>query len=89
MSRINDLPATQPPAPPPGPRRAALENGSSQRTTETVHLSSAAQKALEEAVESPGETNREAMSGDGQAKRLLAKQEAAKEAEEARIHVLA
>lgn len=59
-----------------------------------VQLSSAAQAALRETVETPAQTAKEAGSGDMQAKRLLAKQEAAKEAaaqEEARNtkHVVA
>ena len=47
---------------------------------EKVQLSSAAQAALRESVETPAQTAKEASSGDVQAKRLLAKQEAAKEA---------
>jgi hypothetical protein len=59
-----------------------------------VQLSSAAQAALREAVETPAQTAKEAGSGDMQAKRMLAKQEAAKEAaaqEEAKnaTHVVA
>ena len=45
-----------------------------------VELSSAAQAALRESVETPAQTAKEAGSGDMQAKRLLAKEEAAKEA---------
>jgi hypothetical protein len=45
----------------------------------TVQLSSAAQAALREAMETPVQTAKEAGSGDAQAKRLLAS-EAAKEA---------
>jgi hypothetical protein len=45
-----------------------------------VQLSSAAQAALRETVETPAQTAKEASSGDAQAKRLLAKEEAAKEA---------
>ena len=45
-----------------------------------VQLSSAAQAALREAVETPAQTAKEAGSGDNQAKQLLAKEEAAKEA---------
>jgi len=45
-----------------------------------VQLSSAAQAALREAVETPAQTAKEAASGDAQAKRLLATEEAAKEA---------
>jgi len=48
--------------------------------TDTVHLSSAAQAkvaALSESVENPGQTAKEAASGDRQAQRLLAKETAA------------
>ncbi len=45
-----------------------------------VQLSSAAQAALREVVETPAQTAKEAGSGDMLAKRLLAKQEASKEA---------
>ena len=59
-----------------------------------VQLSSAAQAALREAVETPAQTAKEAGSGDMQARRMLAKQEASKEAaaqEEAKnaTHVVA
>jgi hypothetical protein len=47
--------------------------------TDSVQLSSAAQAALREAVETPAQTAKEVGTGDLQAKRLLAKQEAAKE----------
>jgi hypothetical protein len=45
-----------------------------------VQLSSSAQAALRESVETPAQTAKEAGSGDMQARRLLAKEEAAKEA---------
>jgi len=45
-----------------------------------VQLSATAQAALRETVETPDQTAKEAGSGDVHAKRLLAKQEAAKEA---------
>jgi hypothetical protein len=48
--------------------------------SDTVQLSSAAQAALREALETPAQTAKEAGTGDLQAKRLLAKEEAAKEA---------
>jgi hypothetical protein len=59
-----------------------------------VQLSSAAQAALRETVETPAQTAKEAGSGDMQARRMLAKQEASKEAaaqEEAKTttHVVA
>jgi len=45
-----------------------------------VQLSSAAEAALRETVETPAQTAKEAGSGDTQAKLLLAKEELAKEA---------
>ena len=48
--------------------------------SETVQLSSAAQAALHEMLESPAQTAREAGTGDLQAKRLLLKEQAAKAA---------
>lgn len=45
---------------------------------DTVQLSSAAQAALQEAMETPAQSAKEAGAGDLQAKRLVAKQAAAK-----------
>lgn len=47
-------------------------------TTDTVKLSNAALVAAQEATETPTQTAKEAMSGDWQAQRLLAKEAAAK-----------
>jgi hypothetical protein len=44
---------------------------------DTVQISTAAQAALKEAVENPAQTAKEALGGDRQAQRLLAKEEAA------------
>ncbi len=49
-------------------------------TTDTVQISSAAKAALAEATETSAQTAKEARSGDIQAKKLLAKEEAAKAA---------
>ena len=48
---------------------------------DTVQLSSAAQKALQEATETQAQTAKEAGKGDMQAKRLLAKEANTKEVE--------
>ncbi len=56
---------------------------------DTVQLSSAAQAALREATETPAETAKEANAGDNQAKRLQAKEAAAKHAMENSKHVVA
>jgi hypothetical protein len=45
---------------------------------DTVHVSTAAKAALQEATETPAQTAKEAQSGDKQAQRLLAKEKAAK-----------
>jgi hypothetical protein len=58
--------------------------------TDTVHLSSAAQAALQEATETQAQTAKEARGGDGQAVRLLARETAAKAGEAAKpTHVVA
>lgn len=54
-------------------REKAPESRSASAPTDTVQLSSAAQAALREAMETPAQTAKEAGSGDAQAKRLLAK----------------
>ncbi|GEM_PF-4543331 len=45
---------------------------------DSVHVSTAAQKMQQEATETAAQTAMEAAKGDGQAKRLLAKEDAAK-----------
>ncbi len=49
-----------------------------QPTTDTVKISNAALTFAQEAMETPVQTRKEAMSGDTQAQRLLAKETAAK-----------
>jgi hypothetical protein len=56
---------------------------------DTVQLSSAAQAALREALETPAQTAKEAGTGDMQAKRLLAKEAAAKAEGASTKHVVA
>jgi hypothetical protein len=46
-------------------------------STDTVQISSAAQTALQEVLEAPAQTAKEARSGDHQAQRLLAREAAA------------
>jgi hypothetical protein len=57
--------------------------------SETVQLSSAAQAALQEAVETQAQTAKEAGKGDLQAKRLLAKETAAQQEYTSTTHVVA
>ena len=61
-------------------RPAQTKTQSAAPDTDTVHLSGAAQArlaAMQEAMESPAQTMKEASGGDRQAQRLLAKEEAA------------
>lgn len=51
----------------------------------TVQISSAGKAALQEATETPAQTEKEAHSGDVQAQRLLAKEAAADEATESSL----
>jgi hypothetical protein len=43
-------------------------------STDTVHITSAAQAGLQESIETPAQTAKEASGGDHQAQRLLAKE---------------
>lgn len=61
-------------------REKAPEPRSQPVPKDKVQLSDAAQSALREASETQAQTAKEAGSGDNQARRLLAKEEAAKEA---------
>lgn len=83
--------ATQPqPAPQPTDVRAkAREPRPQPGPSDTVQLSSAAQAALREAMETPAQTAKEAGAGDVQAKRLLAKEAAAKAESAPSKHVVA
>jgi hypothetical protein len=82
---------TQPqPAPQPTDVRAkAPEPRPQPAPSDTVQLSSAAQAALREAMETPAQTAKEAGTGDAQAKRLLAKEAAAKAESAPSKHVVA
>lgn len=53
---------------------------------DTVQISSAAQQALQEATETAAQTAKEANGGDLQAKRLLAKEEVAKAAQQPSVN---
>ena len=63
--------------PKPAPAQAP---STSPAATDTVQISNAA-RALQEAIETPSQTAREASRGDRQAQRLLAKEAAANKAE--------
>lgn len=57
-------------------------SNTSTTTTDTVSISSAAKAALQEATETQAQTIKEAQSGNLQAQRLLAKEEAAQKAQQ-------
>jgi hypothetical protein len=78
------------PAPQPTDARAkTTETRPQPAQSDTVQLSSAAQAALREAMETPAQTAKEAGTGDAQAKRLLAKEAAAKAESAPSKHVVA
>jgi hypothetical protein len=69
--------ATQAPSP---AKTATISQKSTQPQTspaDTIQISSAAQTALQEVLEAPAQTAKEARSGDHQAQRLLAREAAA------------
>ena len=82
VSAIQAQTAVQPPV----ARQKAPESKPQTPITDTVHIStaarvtsavvSAAQAALQEAIETPAQTTKEAGAGDLQARRLLAKETA-------------
>jgi len=69
---------TQPATQPADVRPRAPATPPQSVPTDTVQLSSAAQAALQEALETPAQTAKEASTGDPQARRLLAREAAAK-----------
>jgi len=75
---VGNVASTQPVTPPAGapPRVPAPVPQSVPQ--DTVELSSAAQAALQESLETPAQTTKEAGAGDPDARRLLAKEAAAK-----------
>lgn len=60
------------------PLKANMPSSSTSVPADKVTLSSAAQSMMKELSETPAQTQREASSGDLQAKRLLAKEAAAR-----------
>ena len=89
-SPLPAVPTTPPPATPKGSDGQQAPAATGSVPQDIVQLSSAAQAALREATETPAQTAKEASHGDIQAKHLLAKQAAAKEAAaQPSIHVIA
>ena len=66
----------------PAQKSAQSQTPSNSTPTDTVQISSAARAAIQEATETQTQTTREAQNGDLQAQRLLAKEAAAKKAEQ-------
>ncbi len=72
VAQAQPQPVEQPATPPP--KTAASKT--QQTPTDTVQVSTAAKAILQEVQETHAQTVKEANSGDGQAKRLLAKEAA-------------
>jgi hypothetical protein len=93
VGNVTQVQAAQAVPQPQDARAKAPESRPQPVPQDSVQLSSAAQSALRESMETPAQTAKEAGSGDMQAKRLLAKEEAAKEsaaqAEAKHTHVVA
>jgi len=77
-SPVGAVSQAQPAAQPADARPKAPAPQPQSAPTDTVQLSSAAQAALQEALETPAQTAKEAGAGDPQAKRLLVRKAAAK-----------
>lgn len=75
---VGSVTQIQPAAQPADARAKAPAPTAQPVPSDTVQLSNAAQAALREALETPAQTAKEAGAGDIQAKRLLAKEAAAK-----------
>jgi hypothetical protein len=84
---VRQVQATPQPADVKG--KAPPESKSQRVPKDSVQLSSAAQAALQEAMETPAQTAKEAGKGDAQAKRLLAREAAAKAETVQTKHVVA
>ncbi len=89
MSDVSGIKATAPPAAQPTQSKPATEKSTNPSSapppSEKVQLSRAAQTALQESLETPAQTAKEAGTGDMQAKRMLAKEAAAKGAGSSKV----
>jgi hypothetical protein len=85
-AQIKSTAASANPTPPPTnaavstPKPAAPQAPASQAVADTVQISNAA-RALQEAIETPAQTAKEASRGDRQAQKLLAREAAAHKTE--------
>ena len=87
LAQINSTAASANPTPPPTnaavstPKTGATQvPAASQAITDTVQISNAA-RAIQEAIETPAQTAKEASNGDRQAQKLLAREAAAHKTE--------
>jgi len=86
VSSIGNAPAVRPasqPAAQPSAKPAPLAQTppaakSQPNPSDTVQISNAARQALQETIETPAQTSKEAAGGDAQARRLLAREAAHK-----------
>jgi hypothetical protein len=79
VPQANSTPASAAQAPSPAKPATLTQKSTNPQASsaDTVQISAAAQTALQEALEVPAQTAREARSGDLQAQRLLAREAAA------------
>ncbi len=80
ITNVSATNTAQPPAPSKSVNGKLAQKVPQQAPTDNVQISSAGQSALKEASETLAQTTKEAMSGDIQAKRLLAIEAARKAA---------
>jgi len=76
ISPINNVvhPQPEPTAPPAASRQTPPQAKAQPPVTDTVQLSSGVKAVVQETLETPAQTAKEASAGDAQAKRLLAKE---------------
>jgi hypothetical protein len=80
QTQATTMTQSQPVAKPASAVQASAPAKVSSTPKDTVQISSTAQTALQESLETPVQTARAAVSGDRQAQRLLARETAAKKA---------
>ncbi|MDA8163174.1 MAG: hypothetical protein M0022_09780 [Desulfobacteraceae bacterium] len=82
IANVSNSSSAQPTGPSKPVSGKAGQKGLRQTPKDVVHISGAGQSALQEATETREQTEKEAMSGDIQAQRLLAREAAEKAAEQ-------
>lgn len=78
ISPVTTAKAVQPEVQPTPLAQTAAPAKSQPAPTDTVQISNAARQALQETIETPAQTTKEAAGGDAQARRLLAREAADK-----------